>query len=78
MYFNYCPYLPQIVLIYSMLYSVGCMSDEYEVKTETKYKVDTTADKIKAGAKAVAKKIEDTDRDLGTEYQKEKIKEKLD
>jgi hypothetical protein len=60
MYFNYCPYLPQIGLIYSMLYSVGCMSDEYEVKTETKYKVDTktdtTADKIKAGAKAVAKK----------------------
>src|SRR4029079_8175014 len=32
-------------------------------------------DKIKAGAKAVAKKIDDPDKDIGTEYNKEKIKE---
>jgi hypothetical protein len=33
-------------------------------------------DKLKAGAKAVAKKVTDPNRDLGTEYEKEKIKEK--
>ena len=32
-------------------------------------------DKLKAGAKAVAKKVTDPSRDLGTEYEKEKIKE---
>jgi hypothetical protein len=32
-------------------------------------------DKIKAGAKAVAKKIDDPDKDIGTEYNKEKLKE---
>ena len=32
-------------------------------------------DKLKAGAKAVAKKVTDPNRDLGTEYEKEKIKE---
>jgi hypothetical protein len=32
-------------------------------------------DKIKAGAKAVAKKIDDQDKDIGTEYNKEKLKE---
>jgi hypothetical protein len=62
------------------------MTDEVEVKSETK--VDTKGeteqglenlgDKVKAGAKSVGKKIEDPDRDLGTEYDKEKIKEKVD
>ena len=33
-------------------------------------------DKLKAGAKAVAKKVTDPDRDLGTEYDKEKGKER--
>jgi hypothetical protein len=33
-------------------------------------------DKLKAGAKAVAKKVTDPNRDLGTEYEKEKGKEK--
>jgi hypothetical protein len=33
-------------------------------------------DKLKAGAKAVAKKVTDPDKDLGSEYQKEKMKEK--
>lgn len=64
------------------------MIDEFEVKSKTKYEVDTKSDterdvedagdKIKAGAKAVANKIKDPDRDLGTEYNKEKIKEKVD
>ena len=64
------------------------MTDEFEVKSKTKYEVDTkgdterdledAGDKIKAGAKAVANKIKDPDRDLGTEYDKEKIKEKVD
>ena len=38
--------------------------------------LDESVDKIKAGAKAVANKIDDPDKDLGTEYNKEKIKEK--
>lgn len=58
-----------------------------DVKKETEYKVDTDSetdysdtdegagDKIKAGFKAVAKKIEDPDRDLGAEYEKEKTRE---
>ncbi len=33
-------------------------------------------DKLKAGAKAVAKKVTDPDKDLGTEYEKEKGKER--
>ena len=33
-------------------------------------------DKFKAGAKAVAKKVTDPDKDLGTEYEKEKDKER--
>ena len=36
------------------------------------------ADKMKAGAKAVGKKVEDPDRDAGTEYNKEKVKEKVE
>jgi len=71
---------------------------EFEVKKETKYKVDThdvkddveetghevkegaedAKDKTKAGAKAVFNKVKDPDKDLETEYQGEKIKEKLD
>ena len=38
--------------------------------------VGDTFDKIKAGAKAVAKKVIDPNRDLGTEYEKEKGKER--
>lgn len=64
------------------------MTDEYEVKKKVTYEVDRkteaerdmedAADKMKAGAKAVGNKLLDTDRDLETEYQKEKFKEKLD
>jgi len=59
---------------------------DVEVKKETTYKVDRKSeaerdvedagDKIKAGARALGKKVEDPDRDLGTEYEKEKFKEK--
>ena len=35
-------------------------------------------DKMKAGAKAAGKKMEDPDRDTNTEYNKEKVKEKVD
>ena len=37
--------------------------------------IEDTFDKLKAGAKAVAKKITDPDKDLGEEYGKEKNKE---
>lgn len=52
---------------------------EFEVgKTDTEEKLADAGDKVKAGAKAVAKKVSDPDRDLESEYQKEKIKEKMD
>jgi hypothetical protein len=62
------------------------MTDEVEIKSETKVDrkgeteqdLENAGDKIKAGAKALGKKIEDPDRDLGTEYNKEKFKEKVD
>jgi hypothetical protein len=62
------------------------MTNESEVKSKTKVdnKVDTqkeletAGEKIKAGAKAVASKIKNTNRDLGTEYEKEKIKENVE
>jgi hypothetical protein len=35
-------------------------------------------DKMQAGAKAAGKKMEDPGRDTNTEYNKEKVKEKVD
>ena len=60
---------------------------DIEVKTE--YKVrrksgaadeidNAAADKVKAGAKAMGKKVTDPERDLGTEYNVENAKERLD
>jgi hypothetical protein len=40
--------------------------------------VDDAADKVMAGAKAMGMKVIDPDRDLETEYNVEKVKEKLD
>ena len=40
--------------------------------------LEDASDKVQAGAKAVAKKVADPDKDLETEYQKEKIEEKMD
>ncbi|HEY7108742.1 MAG TPA: hypothetical protein VH415_04880 [Nitrososphaeraceae archaeon] len=62
------------------------MTDEVEIKSETKVErkgeieqdLENAGDKIKAGAKALGNKIEDPDRDLGTEYNKEKFKENVD
>lgn len=45
-------------------------------ESEARRDAEDVADKIKAGAKALGKKVEDPDRDLGTEYEKEKLKEK--
>ena len=39
-------------------------------------KAEDTFDKLKAGAKAVAKKVSDPDKDLGTQYEKEIGKER--
>jgi hypothetical protein len=52
---------------------------EFEVgKSDTEEDLENAGDKVKAGAKAFGKKVADPDRDLESEYQKEKIKEKLD
>ena len=45
---------------------------------EVKEGAKDAKDKVTAGAKAVFNKVKDPDRDLDTEYQKEKVKEKLD
>ena len=37
---------------------------------------EDTFDKLKAGAKAVAKKVTDPSKDMGAEYEKEKQKER--
>ena len=64
------------------------MADEYVIKKKVEYDVDRkseaerdledASDKVQAAAKAVANKVADPDRDLETEYRKEKLKEKLD
>lgn len=52
---------------------------EYKVekKSGAKHDIANAADKVKAGAKAMGKKVTDPDRDLGTEYNVQKAKEKL-
>jgi hypothetical protein len=59
--------------------------DTHDVKNEVedagdevREGVEDAKDKVKAGAKAAFNKVRDPDRDLETEYQKEKIKEDLD
>lgn len=62
---------------------------EFETKEEREFdteealddageELENAGDKVKAGAKAVANKIADPDKDLDSEYQKEKIVEKMD
>ena len=52
---------------------------EYEVgKTDTEEKLEDAGDQVKAGAKAFGKKVADPDKDIESEYEKEKIKEKMD
>lgn len=59
--------------------------DTHDVKNEVedagdevREDVKDAKDKVKAGAKASFNKVRDPDRDLETEYQKEKTKEDLD
>ncbi len=62
------------------------MTNEFEVKSKAKVDtkggtqrdLETAGEKIKAGAKAAVSKIKNTNRDLGTEYEKEKIKENVE
>jgi hypothetical protein len=54
--------LPQIKVLCCVL---GSMADE----------IENTFDKLKVGAKAIAKKVTDPDKDLGNEYDKERGKE---
>ena len=64
------------------------MADEYIIKkkvevdinrkTEAERDLEDASDKVQAAAKAVANKVADSDRNLETEYRKEKLKEKLD
>jgi hypothetical protein len=51
-------------------------TEDKDIKIETDEDVGLD-DKIKAGAKAMAKKIEDPDRDMGAEYEAEKGKERV-
>ncbi len=53
---------------------------EYKVerKSGATHDMDDAAEKVKAGAKAMGKKVSDPDRDLGTEYNVEKAKERID
>lgn len=49
---------------------------EVDTKGQAERDLEDTGDKIKAGAKAVGAKMEDPDRDLGTQYEKKKAEEK--
>ena len=50
---------------------------EVDTKSEAKQDFEDAGDKIKAGAKAMGSKMEDPDRDMGTQYEKKKAEEKL-
>jgi hypothetical protein len=53
---------------------------EYKVESKSgaTHDMDNPADKVKAGTKAMGKKVTDPDRDLGTAYNVEKTKERID
>jgi hypothetical protein len=52
----------------------GGEEEELRRKDETEKDTESMGDKIKAGAKALKNKAGDPDRDLRTEYEKEKVK----
>ena len=59
--------------------SRGLLKPEQMKKlSKMKEELEDAGDKVKAGAKAVANKIADPDKDLDSEYHKEKIEEKMD
>ena len=51
---------------------------KYRKYNEAGQELEDARDKVKAGTKAVVNKVEDPDKDLDNEYQKEKIEEKMD
>ena len=53
---------------------------EYEIKKkgDVEKTLENASDKVQAGAKAVVNKVKDPSKDVDTEYEKEKIKEKFD
>ena len=52
------------------------MENDKDIKIETEEEVGLD-DKIKAGTRALGKKVEDPDRDTGEEYEAEKGKERV-
>lgn len=56
----------------------GIKDDIGDAGDEVREGAEDSKDKLKAGAKAVFNKAKDPDRDLEMEYNKEKIKEKVD
>ena len=52
------------------------MGENKDIKIDTGEDIGLD-DKIKAGAKAVGKKIQDPDEDTGAEYETEKAKERV-
>lgn len=50
---------------------------EVDTKSEAKQDLEDAGDKMKAGAKAMGAKMEDPDRDIGAQYEKKKVEEKL-
>jgi hypothetical protein len=83
-----------LFLLLSNVVHTNITMGDYKIKKETEFedtKTDTeealedagegledAGDKVKAGAKAFGKKVVDPDKDLESEYQKEKIEEKMD
>lgn len=57
-----------------MTSQAGGGEEELRRKDETEKDTESMGDKIKAGAKALKNKAGDPDRDLRTEYEKEKVK----
>jgi hypothetical protein len=50
---------------------------EINTKSEAERDLEDAGDKIKAGARSIGAKMEDTDKDLGAQYEKKKAEEKL-
>jgi hypothetical protein len=74
-------------LLLSNVVHTNITMGDYEIKKETEFEdtktdaeeeLEDAGDKVKAGAKAFGKKVADPDKDLESEYEKEKIKEKMD
>ena len=59
-------------------YEIKKETEFEDAKTDTEEELEDAGDKVKAGAKAFGKKVADPDKDLESEYEKEKIKEKMD